>query len=366
MNILIVCGGTGGHLFPGIAVGEELLERRHQVLLVISEKEIDQRATQGARGFLIQTLPAVGWRGWRPDRMLQFAGMMWKSMKRTKQIFQDFQPQVVMGMGGFSSVAPLHAAWRRGIPSCIHESNAIPGKANRLAARFATLVAVGLESAGNQFAQFQTVWTGTPVRASLRSKGDVRKTRMELGLSADGPVVLVMGGSQGAKGLNRLATAAAAIASDNIQWIHLAGAEDEANVRAAYQGAGRKARVDAFCHEMEKMYAAADLVIARSGAASLAEIAEWNLPSILIPFPFAADRHQSANARLFHEAGAAVLIEEADCSAEKLAAEAQDILTNKNRRKSMTDATQRLRHEDSHRRLADMVERLGKGETLFA
>lgn len=366
MNILIVCGGTGGHLFPGIAVGEELLERRHQVMLVLSEKEVDQRGVRGADGFLFQTLPAVGWRGWRPDRALQFAVMMIQSMNRTKNIFSDFRPQVVLGMGGFSSVAPLYVAWKRGIPSCVHDSNAIPGKANRLASRMATISAVGLESAKHWFKRGPVVWTGTPVRASVRMRPEPGSARAELGLKSGGPIVLVVGGSQGARGLNRLVTAAAALARPEIQWLHLSGASDEDGVRDAYQRAGRTARVEAFSHEMEKLYAVADLVVARSGAASLAEIAECGIPSILVPFPFAADRHQSANARLFEQAGAAVLCEEADTTPERLSAEIVAILGDAARKKQMSEAARVLRQADSHQRLADIVERLGKGETIFA
>jgi UDP-N-acetylglucosamine--N-acetylmuramyl-(pentapeptide) pyrophosphoryl-undecaprenol N-acetylglucosamine transferase len=164
MNILIVCGGTGGHLFPGIAVGEELLERKHQVLLVVSEKEIDQKALKGARGFLVQTLPAVGWRGLQPQNLFRFCWMMWKAIGRTRQIFRDFHPDVVLGMGGFSSVAPLLVAWYRKIPCCVHESNAIAGKANRLAARLVNVVAVGLDKAKDQFCGKKCVATGTPIR----------------------------------------------------------------------------------------------------------------------------------------------------------------------------------------------------------
>lgn len=361
MNVLIVCGGTGGHLFPGIAVGEELLERRHQVLLVVSEKEIDQRAVERSVGFLTQTLPAVGWGGWRPDRLVRFTVALAKSVVQTRRIFRSFHPEVILGMGGFSSVAPLLLAWKRGLPSCIHESNAIAGKANRLAARLVSIVAVGFAEAGKQFSAAQTVWTGTPVRAEIRKTGDATGARQKLGLAPRTPVVLVVGGSQGAHRLNQLVVEAASqISPEEAQWLHLTGIADESRVRKSYVAAGRRAVVRAFCHEMADWYAAADLVIARAGASSLAEIAARRLPSILIPYPFAAERHQSANGRHFAEAGAAVMWEESDCSAGKLAAEVRDILTNKNRRKKMSDATEKLGCEDSHRRLAEMVEELAR------
>jgi UDP-N-acetylglucosamine--N-acetylmuramyl-(pentapeptide) pyrophosphoryl-undecaprenol N-acetylglucosamine transferase len=361
MNILIVCGGTGGHLFPGIAVGEELMERNHQVLLVVSEKEVDQRAVQRAKGFLIQTLPAVGWKGWRPDRGLQFIMMMYKAVGQTKLIFRNFRPDLVLGMGGFSSVAPLLAAWRRKLPSCVHESNAIPGKVNRLAARLVSRIAVGFEAAAERFPKEKTVWTGTPVRKILRNKRNRSEVISKLGLSSDKPVVLVMGGSQGARGLNRIVLEEAGrINAPEIQWIHLTGVEDEKNVSEGYSRIHKTAKIHAFCHEMEDLYSVADLVIARSGAASLAEIAQNELPSILIPYPFAAENHQLVNARLYAETGAALVFEEAECKPGRLAAKLQGILSDPMRRKKMADATKSTRHDNAHKMLADMLEKLGK------
>ncbi len=360
MNILIVCGGTGGHLFPGIAVGEELLERKHQVLLVISEKSIDCKVVEGTSGFLVQTLPAVGWKGWRLGAVVRFIHSMIPSMIRTRQIFKSFQPRVVMGMGGFSSVTPLLYAWARGIPSCIHESNMIAGKANRVASHFTSMVAVGFKAARSQFSSRHTEWTGTPLRTSLRTAAATHVRKESAFRGPNGPVILIMGGSQGARGLNRVVTTAASFVSvPGVEWIHLAGVEDEKKVREAYIKSGQKAQVHAFCLDMGKLYARADLVISRSGAASLAEIAEWALPSILIPYPFAAENHQSINGHQFAEANAAVLIEEVLCTPEVLAGEIRDILMNDKRWKDMLEAARGLKHGEAHRRLADIVEKLG-------
>lgn len=359
MNILIVCGGTGGHLFPGMAVGEELILRHHQVALVVSEKEIDRKAVERARGMLIQTLPAVGWNG--VMRAIPFGVGMVRAICRSKQIFRSFVPDVVVGMGGFSSVAPLLLAWKRKIPGLIHESNAVAGKANRMAARLVQVAAVGFDAARAQFPEGKGVWTGTPVREILRTPMDRPLARSELGLHPDQPTVLVMGGSQGAHGLNRLvADAAIASKAAGIQWVHLSGTRDESSLRERYAREGISAQVHAFHHEMHKLYAAADLIIARSGAASLAEIAQCALPSILIPYPFATDRHQSANARLFAEAGAGLVHEESEVTANQLSGEIQDILTNKSRQKGMSEATKQLRQEDAHKKLADIIEKLGK------
>jgi len=354
MNVLIVCGGTGGHLFPGMAVGEELLERRHQVLLVVSEKEIDRVATRGAKGFLVESLPAVGWTGARPDRALRFGWRMLQGIRRTRSIFRSFQPDVVVGMGGFSSFPPLFLASLSEIPACIHESNAIAGKANRLLARYADIVAIGFDAAKSQFPRSKTVCTGTPIRAALRATGNPEKDGAK-------KTILVVGGSQGARGLNKLvADAAGKVSGASVHWEHLTGAADEQAIREVYREDGVDANVMAFCHEMQKLYRKADLIVARSGAASLAEIAEWGIPSILIPFPFAADQHQSANAKIFADAGAAIMREESECTAEWLAHEIQDVLTNDVRRKKMAESTKPLRHVDAHKKLADVIEGLHK------
>lgn len=346
-------------MFPGMAVGEELLERQHQVLLVVSEKEVDTRAVEKVRGFLVETLPAVAWRGVRPDRAFHFAAGLVRAMGKARRIFKSFHPNAVLGMGGFSSAAPLFQARWSGIPSCIHESNAIPGKANRLAARFATKVAVGLELAGRCFPAQRTIWTGTPVRAALRQPGDRLAACKELGLEAGRPVVLVVGGSQGARGLNRLVLAAAEKMQLAMpQWLHLTGAGEEETIRKGYAELKADAKVMAFSSEMPLLYAAADLVVARSGASSLAEIAQLGLPSILTPYPHAADNHQLANARLFADAGAALLCEERTADPAWLGGEIAAILGDKERRKKMGDAAKRLRHADAHRKLADMMEEL--------
>jgi UDP-N-acetylglucosamine--N-acetylmuramyl-(pentapeptide) pyrophosphoryl-undecaprenol N-acetylglucosamine transferase len=359
MNILIVCGGTGGHLFPGIAVGEELLARGHSVMLVVSEKEVDLRIVERTRGFQAETLPAIGWRGVRPDLVVRFGVAMVRALFRTRGIFRRFRPDAVLGMGGFSSVAPLLCARLAGVPSVIHESNAIAGKANRLAARIATGVAVGVEPAQDFFPLHKTICTGTPVRAFLRKTMDPAAARAALSLEPGLPTVLIMGGSQGARGLNRIVTEAAArISAPEIQWLHLAGAGEEESVREAYARQNRKARVIAFGVEMDQLYGAADLIIARSGASSLAEIAGQALPSILVPYPFAADNHQQANAAIMEKTGAALVCDEKKADIDRLAEQIREVLTNTARRQAMREATKRLRHTDAHVKLADMVERL--------
>jgi UDP-N-acetylglucosamine--N-acetylmuramyl-(pentapeptide) pyrophosphoryl-undecaprenol N-acetylglucosamine transferase len=364
MNILIVCGGTGGHLFPGMALGEELLERNHQVLLVVSQKEIDQKALKGSTGFLIQTLPMVGWGGMRPDRLIRFLWKMAGALKKTRQIFRNFQPDVVMSMGGFSAVAPLLLAKRRKIPVCIHDSNAIPGKANRMGARFASVIALSFDEARRFFKGRRTELTGTPIRTALRAKSNLKASSAfedllsKAGFDLGQPVVLAMGGSQGARGLNRLVVEAARNLPEHFQWIHLSGEADEKNVRENYASIRRKAIVFPFYQAMNELYSVADVAVSRSGAASLAELLEWAIPSILVPYPFAADRHQTANARVLVDAGAAVMKEEKEWDGPALAGEIQSLVENMERQKEITLGMTKLRFENPHAKLADLVESL--------
>jgi UDP-N-acetylglucosamine--N-acetylmuramyl-(pentapeptide) pyrophosphoryl-undecaprenol N-acetylglucosamine transferase len=363
MDVIVVCGGTGGHLFPGIALAEELRARGHGATLVVSEKRVDRVAASGAPGFRFESLPGVAWGGWRPDRALRFAARMARAWRASGRLLRQARPSAVVGMGGFSTLAPLLCASRRGIPTLVHESNAVAGRANRFLSARVDRCAVGVPEAERWFPEGRSAWTGTPVRAAIRELPERAAARRHFGLPLETPVVLVVGGSQGARGLNQLALAAAGrLGPARAAWLHLAGEAGAAEAREAYAKAGVTARVEAFCHEMPSAYAAADLVLARCGAASLAEIAVAGLPSVLVPFPFAADRHQSANAAAFGRAGAALVGEEAEWAGDRLASAVGDLLGDRGRLAAMAACARGLRQEDAHRRLADEVLALGARE----
>jgi UDP-N-acetylglucosamine--N-acetylmuramyl-(pentapeptide) pyrophosphoryl-undecaprenol N-acetylglucosamine transferase len=214
-------------------------------------------------------------------------------------------------MGGFTSGPAVLAAWLRGIPAVIHESNAIPGKANRWAGRFADRVAVGWPDCAQYFGRTPVTVTGTPLRAGL-CRGKVADAHERLGLERGRLVVAVMGGSQGAHAINEAVMAALPRLKEllrhrvsEVQFAHLTGAQDEGVVRAAYATNGFKANVMGFCNEMELVYSAADVVVARAGAATLTETAAFGLPAVLVPYPHAANNHQWHNARVFERAGIA-------------------------------------------------------------
>ena len=309
MNLAIAAGGTGGHLFPGIAVGEVLRERGHAVMLLISEKEIDALAAQGCPDFRIEKVRGAGFEGTSPLALLRFFLRFRSGLKQVKALFREFKPNVVLGMGGFTSTGPILAGRWRKIPTFVHESNAIPGKANRLNARLATGVLLSFAVCARKLPSALCEVTGTPIRRSLKERIPRSQALEAFGLSAERRTLLVMGGSQGAHGINSaMIEALPALRDRPLQVVHLTGRDDEEMVREKYALAGVPAFVSAFWNQMGIAYSAADFCVARSGAASLAELSLFSLPSVLIPYPFAAEDHQTVNAGIYERSGAAVFL----------------------------------------------------------
>jgi UDP-N-acetylglucosamine--N-acetylmuramyl-(pentapeptide) pyrophosphoryl-undecaprenol N-acetylglucosamine transferase len=336
MNAVIACGGTGGHLFPGIAVAEVLRDRGHEVILLVSEKEIDALALSGRTNFRFEKLPTVGLPSPFSPAILGFIRRFYESLSLCRSIYRKFKPQVVLGMGGFTSTAPVLAGRIRGISTFIHESNAIPGKANRLTARMVRAVMLGFKECAPFFPKAHTEVTGTPIRTELKPL-DRQVARQRLGLRTDLPTLLVMGGSQGASGINQaIIKSLPFLHGAPLQVIHLSGARDERLVADNYGREKIPAYISAFHHRMEEVYSAADLLVARAGAASLAEFAAFSLPSILIPFPYAADDHQTRNAEIYARAQAAVLVKESEITGEFLARKIRELIESPERIRNMS------------------------------
>ena len=315
--VAIACGGTGGHLFPGLAVAEQLQQRGCAVALLISPKDVDQQAVKAARHMEVFTLPAVGLQN---RNYFAFLRSFWQSWRAAKKIFQARSPQAVLAMGGFTSAPPVLAGNAFGAKTFLHESNTIPGKANRFLARFVNEAFVGFPEAGSRLKSGKVTTTGTPVRPQVQPRA-AGECRVALGLDPDHPVVLVTGGSQGASGLNEMILSALPLlAGKDWQWLHLTGTGDFEKVKQAYAARGLKAVVKPFLAEMDLALGAAAISVSRSGASSLAEIAAMRLPSLLVPYPTAADDHQLSNALAFEKTGAAKLLEQKDSTPGKLAA----------------------------------------------
>lgn len=355
LKIVIACGGTGGHLFPGIAVAEALRSRGHRVLLLISEKKVDAEASAKYSHLRFETLAAVAKPPTLSLRMLPFLWQSWGSIGRCKVLLREYGADAVLGMGGFTSLPPVYAGHKLGLPTFIHDSNARPGRANIMTSRFCSRVLLGYAEAREFFPNCQTIITGTPVRPEITNLPSREAAAKCFGLEPEKTTILVTGGSQGAQRLNELSARAAAELPADIQMLHIAGALDFERVTALANGRpGHK--VLGFCDQMASAYALADLVIARAGAASLTEIASSGHPSILVPYPYAADDHQTRNAEVFAAAGAAKLVQERDLDAAKLAALATTILHDLPTYKRMAAAARGLATPDAADRMCAAIE----------
>jgi UDP-N-acetylglucosamine--N-acetylmuramyl-(pentapeptide) pyrophosphoryl-undecaprenol N-acetylglucosamine transferase len=350
--VAIACGGTGGHLFPGLAVAEELKKRGCTVALLISPKDVDQQAVKSARGFEIFTLPAVGLQN---KNYFSFAKSFWNSFRASRKIFKQRPPDAVLAMGGFTSAPPILAARKFRAKTFLHESNTIPGRANRFLSRFVDEAFVGFPEAAARLRAKKVSTTGTPVRLQFCSSGResahsenqsrltsaaaIESCRAALGLDPNRPVILVMGGSQGASGLNEMILSVLPLlAEKNWQWLHLTGASDFEKVKKSYASRGLNAFVKPFLAEMDLALGAATASVSRSGASSLAEIAAMRLPSLLVPYPTAADNHQFFNARAFETTGAARVLEQKYSTPEKVAALLRELIEDSAARETIQTA----------------------------
>jgi UDP-N-acetylglucosamine--N-acetylmuramyl-(pentapeptide) pyrophosphoryl-undecaprenol N-acetylglucosamine transferase len=337
MLVAIACGGTGGHLFPGIAVGERLRAKNCCVTLLVSPKDIDQQALAFEKSFEVETLPASGLaRG----SEIGFARGFVRSYRLCTKLFKSSRPAAVLAMGGFTSAPPILAGRRCGAKTFLHESNTIPGRANRWLSWFVDGAFVSFPCTTSKLHCKNAVVSGTPVREQFYPR-DAAVCRRIFGLEPARPVLLVMGGSQGARPINQLITAglpALSKAFPELQYIHLAGQADFDRVNAAYAASGVSCKVLSFCERMEIAIAAATAVINRAGASSLAEIAALRVPAILVPYPAATDNHQFHNAKEFEKSGAAVLIEQNNATTQILVHRLSPLLKDNHVREKMSTA----------------------------
>ncbi|MBI4385908.1 MAG: undecaprenyldiphospho-muramoylpentapeptide beta-N-acetylglucosaminyltransferase [Elusimicrobia bacterium] len=328
-RIVLACGGTGGHFYPGYALACALRTRGWEPLFIL-RKEDPAIPTLEADGFPYVELdlrglsrtPGLGW--------AFFGFKLLSSLRIARNIMRSFDPRCVVGMGGYLTFPIVAAArWKR-IPSLIHESNAVLGLANRACLPFASKVALGLPISGIAHGPGKRYeLAGTPVRTELQNLPAPQEARRALGLDPALRTILIFGGSQGARSINRAAPeAAGALGARRPDWqiLHLSGTGEEEAVKEAYKKTAIRAVVKPTLRGMHQAYAAADLVVCRAGASTLAELCATRRPAILVPYPAAAADHQEANALILARAGAARLILDKDLSAPALANELEDLI----------------------------------------
>jgi UDP-N-acetylglucosamine--N-acetylmuramyl-(pentapeptide) pyrophosphoryl-undecaprenol N-acetylglucosamine transferase len=322
--VIIAGGGTGGHVFPALALADELRAAvpSSEVLFVGSRGGLEEKLVP-SRGYPLHLL-RVG--------KLRRAGVL--SSARTLatlpgaglaalQVLRRFAPHVVVGVGGYASGPVVLAAAVLRRPIVVLEQNSVPGTTNRILSRLADRVVIAFRHAARYLPEDRTLLLGNPVRLAIRNAARPLASEDEGGArgSAAPPCLLVLGGSQGARAVNDLVCAAApALAArlPQLRIIHQTGSVDETAVRERYQAAGLSARVEAFVEDMSEVYGQADLVVSRAGATTLAELGVVGVPAVLIPFPFAADDHQAENAAEIAEAGGALTVRQEGLTAEGL------------------------------------------------
>lgn len=342
--MIVAGGGTGGHLFPGLAVAEQWAGAdAASVLFVGSAFGIEARVIPQTRfafrPLAIRGLRGRGWRG-----ALGLAVQLPTAIGIALREIGRFRADVVLGVGGYASFPVVAAAWLRRVPTVLLEQNAHPGLANRALAHLARRVCTTFAAANAYFPAGKVVVTGNPVRAFPTPAPAPRQ----------GFTLLVFGGSQGAHRLNlALADAAAALfaAIPDLRILHQTGTADREQIAARYAALGVAAEAVAFIDDMGAAYHRADLVVCRSGATTVAELTVLGKPAILVPYPFAADDHQRANASVVADAGAGVLLLDADCSGERLAAEVIGLAGDRARLAAMGEAAQRLGVPDAAARV---------------
>jgi UDP-N-acetylglucosamine--N-acetylmuramyl-(pentapeptide) pyrophosphoryl-undecaprenol N-acetylglucosamine transferase len=346
---VIAAGGTGGHIFPGIALAREIRTRRPdaEILFVGSRHGLESKLVAEA-GFPLELVRASGFAGKRPAAKVAALGELPTGFFQARRLLERRRARAVAGVGGYVSVPVVAAARSLGVPTLIHESNAFPGVANRLLNRIATRTAVGVAAANSHLARPGVV-TGTPVRPEFF---DVPP----MDASAVTRRLLVFGGSQGSRVLNRaMVEAAPLLAGDSIEVIHQAGEKEFESVRTAYAGLPPGWRLVPFLPRIHEELAWADLVLSRAGSQTLAELAAAGRASVLVPFGSATHGHQTENARAFERAGAAVAIEESTLSGETLAAAVRRLIASRARLVEMAESARGFARPDAARMLVDLL-----------
>jgi|WetSurMetagenome_2_1015567.scaffolds.fasta_scaffold00069_32 UDP-N-acetylglucosamine--N-acetylmuramyl-(pentapeptide) pyrophosphoryl-undecaprenol N-acetylglucosamine transferase len=362
MKIIIAGGGTGGHLYPGIAVAEEFMHRdpSNSILFVGTEHGIEARVIP-QEGYPIRFLKAEGLVGKSVLKKMKAVFILGLSFFQAFRIISSEDPDIVIGVGGYASFSMVLAARISGVKTMIMEQNSIPGYANRTLGRFAGAIAVTYQESYSFFDRDKTYLTGNPVRKSILSRLHAESGSVYSGKGTFN--VLVFGGSQGSRAINRAVIGTLHYLLDlrqNIRFLHQTGEAELKATADAYQQLGFKHIAEPFIYRMSEAYAAADMVICRAGATTLAELTVTGKAAVLIPYPYAASNHQEFNARKLEEMGAAMVITEKQLSGENLAKAIRELYENTERRAQMQKASKGVGRAGSAEKIVDIAMNLIK------
>jgi UDP-N-acetylglucosamine--N-acetylmuramyl-(pentapeptide) pyrophosphoryl-undecaprenol N-acetylglucosamine transferase len=356
VRLLIAGGGTGGHLYPGLAVAEEVTARGGEVLFVGTTRGLEARVVPAA-GYPLELLEVSGLKRVKPSAFVRGLGRLPIAVSRSLIIVRRFRPDVVLGVGGYASGPVVLAAALARYPTAIQEQNSVPGFTNRTLGRFARAAFIAFPEAQAFFPARRVVLVGNPVRRRFVEAAAAPRSDVAGGL-------LVVGGSQGARAVNDLVLGALEIlAARGIlpPVVHQTGPADAERCTRRYHdlGLGDRVTVRPFIEDMAGALFDADLVVGRAGALTLAELAIVGRPAILVPLPTAADDHQTRNAESFSRSGAALVLAERQTTAVRLAETLTDLLADAPRRRSMAQAMTALGRPAAARDIVDRLEALG-------
>jgi UDP-N-acetylglucosamine--N-acetylmuramyl-(pentapeptide) pyrophosphoryl-undecaprenol N-acetylglucosamine transferase len=358
-RILMAAGGTGGHIFPALAVAQELQSRgllraaindesgAAEIAFLGTGRGLESRVIPGA-GFELRTVAAAGLKGLGVLKKLSNLLVLPRSAIQTAAILREFRPDAVVGIGGYLAGPAMLEAALKDIPTVLIEPNAIPGFTNRVLAPLVRVAAVGFEEAA-QFYGSKARVTGHPVRKAFFDVGEKEHVPPF--------TVLVLGGSQGSQSINKMMVEMLALLhSETVKFVHQTGERDYNAVQEAYRERGVEAEIEKFIEDVPGALARADLVISRSGAATVAELAAAGKAALLIPFPHSTDQHQLQNARALERIGAAQILEERALTPSRLADRILELLGSPERLTAMGRAARTLARPDAAGRIADLIE----------
>ncbi len=358
MKIALACGGTGGHIFPGLATAEALVRRGHDVTLWLAGKDVEASAVKGWSGPVI-TVRSQGLPTGLGIKVISSTYSMIQASRACRAIMRKENPDVLLAMGSYASVGPVSAAMKLKIPFVLHESNAIPGRAVSLFSRWAAATGVCFDESRFYLRGRRIELTGMPLRRDLEE----RAMKHQWDPSRDPALsLLVMGGSRGAHALNEIVTKAVCEAHRRghlLKVKHLAGTRDVDHVRQVYSEAGVPHEVFSFVHDMASVYETTDVAICRAGAATCAELSAFGIPSLLVPYPSAVRNHQMLNARAMEKVGAADVIPERDLNAEWLVGYLANSARSGARLQRLHDAARARATKSGADALAELVEKTG-------
>ncbi|MBN2255598.1 MAG: undecaprenyldiphospho-muramoylpentapeptide beta-N-acetylglucosaminyltransferase [Deltaproteobacteria bacterium] len=352
MKVIIAGGGTGGHLFPGIAIAEEISRRNqdNEILFIGTDRGLEKRILHGM-GYRLQTIDVAGIRGMGVMKTMGNIMKIPMSIVQSRNIIGSFNPHAVIGVGGYASGPAVIAAHYMGIATAIAEQNAVPGMTNRILGRFVDRIYVTFPETARWFNTNKVLVTGNPVRKSFVERKSGRRVARSEHLT-----ILIFGGSQGAHAINDAVVAAMPLLKKiqgPLRFIHQTGSADAETVADAYRAHGIDARVSPFINDMATAYDEADLLVCRAGATTVAEVMVSGKPAIFIPFAHAVGDHQRLNAQVLVDAGAAKLILEKDLTGEALADMLQWLLKDREILAAMGERARASGTADAATRIVD-------------